>query len=171
MLRKGTSMKTRTKKAVAGAGLVAALALGGGGIAFATTGASAPPSGSDTAEASSSVVGTIPAPPETETQDGTEAPGTETADDNGAGQDAGDAAETSAFQALATVTEAEATAAAVDAIPGTAGKVELDNANGYVVYSVEVTAADGSVTDVTVDAGNATVLAQDAEQNDGEEQD
>ena len=163
-------MKTRNKKVVAGAGLVAALALGGGAIAFATTGASALPSG-DTAEASSSVVGSIPAPPETETQDGSEAPGTETADDNGAGQDAGDAAETSALHALATVTEAEATAAAVDAVPGTAGKVELDNANGYVVYSVEVTAADGSVTDVTVDAGNATVLAQDAEQNEGAEQD
>ena len=40
---------------------------------------------------------------------------------------------------------------------------DLDNENGFVVYSVEVNGTDGTVTEVTVDAGNASVLAQQAQ--------
>jgi uncharacterized membrane protein YkoI len=40
---------------------------------------------------------------------------------------------------------------------------DLDNENGWVVYSVEVNGTDGTVTEVTVDAGNGAVLAQQAQ--------
>lgn len=44
---------------------------------------------------------------------------------------------------------------------GTAGAAELDSENGYVVYSVPITGADGTTVDVKIDAGNAAVLAQE----------
>ncbi|MBC7339549.1 MAG: PepSY domain-containing protein [Firmicutes bacterium] len=56
---------------------------------------------------------------------------------------------------LATVTVDQARAAAVAANPGTtAVEVELDNENGYLVYSVEL--SNGA--DVKVDAGTGKVL-------------
>lgn len=56
---------------------------------------------------------------------------------------------------LAKITVDEAKAAAVEANPGTtAVKVELDNENGYLVYSVELS----SGADVKVDAGTGKVL-------------
>jgi len=56
---------------------------------------------------------------------------------------------------LATVTVDQASAAAVAVNPGaTAVKVELDNENGYLVYSVEL--SNGA--DVKVDAGTGKVL-------------
>lgn len=64
---------------------------------------------------------------------------------------------------LATITETDASAAAVAATGGTAGKVELENEHGNVVYGVEITLTDGSRLDVTVDAGNATVLDREAD--------
>jgi outer membrane lipoprotein SlyB len=51
-------------------------------------------------------------------------------------------------------------------VSGTAGAIELDNENGNVVYSVEITKADGSKLDVKVDAGNARVLHQEADDGD-----
>ncbi|WP_308195101.1 PepSY domain-containing protein [Microbacterium profundi] len=68
------------------------------------------------------------------------------------------------LQSLATVTPEEATAAALAAVPGTAGDATLEDENGYVVYEVQVTAADGSVIEVKVDAGDASVLAQEADE-------
>lgn len=56
------------------------------------------------------------------------------------------------------------------AVPGTAGEVELENENGSVVYSVEIT-ANGITADVMVDAGNGKVLAQDTGENDADEHD
>lgn len=75
-------------------------------------------------------------------------------------------AEAEALQSKATISSAEAKSAALAAVPGTAGQVELDNENGAVVYSVEITKADGSKLDVKVDAGNADVLHQEADDGD-----
>ncbi len=77
-----------------------------------------------------------------------------------------DQAEAAALQAAAKISPDQAKQAALAAVPGTAGKVELENENGNVVYGVEVT-ANGTTTDVKVDAGNGSVLAKDADQNEG----
>lgn len=89
--------------------------------------------------------------------------------DNGTETEADEAAEAQALQELATVTPDEARTAALAAVPGNAGTVELDNENGFVVYSVEITGADGTVTDVKVDAGTAQVLSQEADGQEGAE--
>lgn len=83
--------------------------------------------------------------------------------DNGGEQD--DATEAANLQQLATITADQASLAAVAAVPGTVQKVELDNENGSVVYSVEIQTTGGQI-DVKVDAGNGKVLAQEA--GDGE---
>ena len=77
-----------------------------------------------------------------------------------------DQAEAAALQAAAKISPEQAKQAAVAAVPGTAGKVELENENGNVVYGVEVT-ANGATIDVKVDAGNASVLAQETDQKEG----
>lgn len=83
--------------------------------------------------------------------------------DTGGEQD--DATEAANLQQLATITADQASQAAVAAVPGTVQKVELDNENGSVVYSVEIQTTGGAI-DVKVDAGNGKVLAQEAD--DGE---
>lgn len=158
-------MKSTVKQAIATGTLVTALALGSTGVAVATTAAASPPAGSGTSEQDPSYVGTIPAPNDgtadagetegAEGPDGTE--GTEGTDDTAA-----EAAESASLSGLAKVSPEAATAAALKAVPGTAGAVQLENENGYVVYGVEITAADGSVVDVKIDAGDGSVLAQDA---------
>lgn len=84
--------------------------------------------------------------------------------------------EAATLQSLATISSDQAAQAATAAYPGTTVmQVELDNENGWLVYSVEL--SNGS--DVKVDAGNASVLATDQEdgqehdedESDGEEQD
>ncbi len=67
------------------------------------------------------------------------------------------------LDALATVTPDDVIAAAQTATGGTATHAELENENGNVVYDVEVALADGTSVDVKVDAGNAAVLAQQAD--------
>lgn len=79
-----------------------------------------------------------------------------------------EADEAKALESLATITPDQARNAALEAVPGTAGKVELDNENGAVVYSVEVTDSSGSGIDVKVDAGNGIVVHQDADDGDNE---
>jgi uncharacterized membrane protein YkoI len=81
--------------------------------------------------------------------------------------DTDSAAHDAALAALAKITPDQAKAAALAAVPGAAGKVELENENGNVVFGVEVTTASGSKMDVKVDAGNGKVLAQ--ETDDGHE--
>lgn len=71
----------------------------------------------------------------------------------------GETEESAALASMASIGEDEARAAALAANPGTTVvEVELDNENGAVVYSVEL--SDGS--DVKVDAGNAAVLFTDS---------
>jgi uncharacterized membrane protein YkoI len=71
-----------------------------------------------------------------------------------------EADEAKALEVAARINSDQARQAALAAVPGTASNVSLENENGNVVYSVEVT-ANGTVTDVKVDAGNGTVLAKD----------
>lgn len=69
-----------------------------------------------------------------------------------------EADEAAALQAKATITAAEAEAAALAANPGAkVVKSELDNENGVLVYSVEL----DNGADVKVDAGNGAVLYTD----------
>lgn len=81
-------------------------------------------------------------------------------------QDLSEADEAAALQANATITAVEAEAAALAANPGaTVIKTELDNENGALVYSVEL--SNGN--DVKVDAGTATILHTDAGGQDSED--
>jgi uncharacterized membrane protein YkoI len=61
---------------------------------------------------------------------------------------------------LAKITEEEAKTAAIRKIGVTVNKVELENENGNVVYSVEMT-KNNKETDVKIDAGNGKVLKID----------
>ena len=75
--------------------------------------------------------------------------------DENQNQGMSEADEASALQANATITAVEAEAAALAANPGaTVIKTELDNENGALVYSVEL--SNGS--EVKVDAGTAKIL-------------
>ncbi|MGO0122361.1 PepSY domain-containing protein [Desulfothermobacter acidiphilus] len=73
-------------------------------------------------------------------------------------------AEAQYLQSLAKITPDQARAAALQAVSGQVKKVDLDNENGYLVYSVEVQTATGLV-DVKVDAGDGKVLAKDSGQD------
>ena len=77
------------------------------------------------------------------------------------------APENASIDGLATITPDQAAAAATSATGGTAGKVELENENGNVVYGVEITKPDGTMLDVKVDAGNGHVLAQEDDSDRG----
>lgn len=167
-----------TTKAVAASVLVTGLAFGGVGIAAAT--GSATPSTTATTAANPEEQAEAPGQEDdeaTESESGNEeqdpsytgsitAPegsDPEGSDTEGSDSEASEAEEAKGLQSLATITPEQAAAAALAVVPGTAGDVELDNENGFVVYSVEVTGADGSIVDVKVDAGNSTVLAQDTD--------
>ena len=70
-----------------------------------------------------------------------------------------EADEATALQGQATISSADAESAALAANPGTSVvKTELDDENGTVVYSVEL--SNGA--DVKVDAGNGSILTTDS---------
>lgn len=73
-----------------------------------------------------------------------------------------EAAEASALAGLATVSQADAEAAALATVTGEVVQAELDNENGFVVWSIEVRDSAGTIHDVKIDAGNAAVLGTDA---------
>ncbi|PZP58920.1 MAG: hypothetical protein DI596_07235 [Azospira oryzae] len=72
------------------------------------------------------------------------------------------------FAKHAKVTQQEAEAAALAALPGEVVKAKLDDEDGYLVWQIDVKHAKG-VTEVAVDAGNAKVLAMEAEDDDDHE--
>jgi uncharacterized membrane protein YkoI len=149
-----TTMRITKKKAILTGAIVAALALGGTGVAMASSDDTT--SNADTEEQDATYTGSVKAPA------GSGVEGSDNA--------ASEAAESEALASLATTTTAEATAAAQAAVAGTVGDVVLENENGYVVYGVEITTANGSTVDVKVDAGNGSILAKqagDTETNDG----
>lgn len=71
--------------------------------------------------------------------------------------------EAKTLQDLAKITVEQAKDSALSVVNGTINKVELDNENSYLVYSVEVKTADGVIKDVKVDAGNGKVLQIDTD--------
>lgn len=73
-----------------------------------------------------------------------------------------EADETSRLADQATVSEADAAAAATKAHPGDIGAGQLGNENGSLVWEFTVTQADGSTLEVKVDAGDGSVLAADS---------
>ena len=179
------STDPRSRKLVtavlAGIGITA----GAAGIANAVTAPRSTSSTQPAATAPAAVGTTINA----DATDATEtADPTETADSPGAadtGTDATDAGDSTyaasvtapqgtgnesndngALAHLAKITTADATKAALAAVPGTASAATLENENGNVVYSVIITTAKGAV-DVKVDAGNGKILAQDTGTEDG----
>jgi uncharacterized membrane protein YkoI len=77
-----------------------------------------------------------------------------------------DAAEDEALRHAVTVDVAAASAAALAAVPGTVTGLDLDGEDGRVVYTVEVTAADGTTSDVDVDVADATVLRHTRDDDD-----
>ena len=79
-----------------------------------------------------------------------------------------EAAEAAALAGLATVSQDAAEAAALAAVSGDIMQAELDNENGFVVWSIEVRDAAGTVHDVKIDAGNAAVLGTEAGEDDAE---
>ncbi len=82
-------------------------------------------------------------------------------------QDQKDQSEQNEDQALASmakITADQAKDAALAQFPGaTAAKIGLDNENGYLVYSVQLTDTTGKGQDVKVDAGNGKVLATETD--------
>lgn len=80
-------------------------------------------------------------------------------------------AEHDALAGLAKVSQSDAEKAALTAVPGgTVSSAQLEEVDGYVVWQVHVKDAGGAVTQVTIDAGDAKVLAQESD-NDGERDD
>jgi len=71
-----------------------------------------------------------------------------------------------ALTALSKITPEQARTAALKQVLGTVTKVELDDENGYLVYSVDICSSTGQRQDVKVDAGNGRVLHVDVD--DGE---
>jgi uncharacterized membrane protein YkoI len=77
-----------------------------------------------------------------------------------------EAHEAAALQGMATITAEEAKSAAVAANAGAAAvRVELDNENGVLVYSVKMS----NGLDVKVDAGNGQVLHVEQDDDTGQE--
>lgn len=134
----------------------AGVALLGGGtaVALAQTGEPAPPAASSGESGESGENGG-------KDDDGPSVKGSITVPEQAGEQD--EAAEQQALAGLATVTPDEAVRAATAAEPGTAGPAELGDEDGSLVYEVVVTRADGSAVEVKIDAGNAAVLATEAE--------
>jgi|tagenome__1003787_1003787.scaffolds.fasta_scaffold20841352_1 hypothetical protein len=141
-------MNRRGRQRLVLTGVVAVALVGvGGGVSIASADRSAPASragdasheGPDGAETDPEFTGSLPAPAETEQSDRDEA---------------------ASLQALATTSQSQAEATALAAVPGTVAGSELETDEGFVVYQVSVTQADGTVIEVTVDAGNGTVLTQ-----------
>lgn len=154
---------SRTKRVVystiAGLGLFA----GAAGVAAAAGRQPSAPNPTEPPAASAGAAG--------ETNDGAEAPDANyrssvTLPEKPGDPELSDAEELTQLQSLAKVSPADAEAAATAAVPGTAKPAELENEDGNVVYDVEVTGADGKVTEVIVDAGNGKVLHQEAEEAD-----
>jgi len=144
------------------------LALGTMGVGWATNPATTAPSAR--VAVVSQTAGTDPTSATTEPQEATEEHDPSYASSISAPDDenASEADEAAALAPLATVTADEARDAALAAVPGTAGEVELDNENGAVVYSVEITDSSGSHIDLKVDAGNGAVLQREADDGDNE---
>ncbi len=73
----------------------------------------------------------------------------------------GETQEAKALANYAKITPKDAENAALAKVPGKVVKVSLDDENGYVVYSVEISTNSG-IKDIKIDAGNGQVLHIDS---------
>jgi uncharacterized membrane protein YkoI len=147
-----SAQSPRLKRILASIAIAGGLGVGAAGIAAAATNASSPtPSGSTTGSGAT----------DSQQQDPSYQSSVTLPEQANQSQ----ADEAKALEAAAKTSPDQARHAALAAVPGTTGNVSLDNEDGNVVYSVEVTDSNGTVTDVKVDAGNGTVLAKDAPHN------
>jgi uncharacterized membrane protein YkoI len=65
----------------------------------------------------------------------------------------------------AKITEEAATKTALEKVPGTVNKVEIEDEDGHVVYDVEINAKDGSKQSVKVDAQTGKIVKVELEDN------
>ncbi|MGB0845451.1 MAG: PepSY domain-containing protein [Thiolinea sp.] len=80
-------------------------------------------------------------------------------------------AETAAAQQNAAITIEQAIATAEQTTGGKSGDAEFELEDGASVYEVEVTLADGSEVEVTIDAQSGAVLSQETEEADDKDDD
>ena len=152
--------KHRNKAVVAGLATAAALA-GGVGVATASGPSASPDSMAPSAqsEGAEQPEGTTEQPEGTEEQEPSlngSVPATEVPGET-------EQQEEARLSSDAKVSKSDAEAAALQAVPGTVTASELGNENGSLVWEVDVQKADGSAVEVKVDAGDGTVLAQEAD--------
>jgi len=163
--RKGAPNVRITRRHVYTAFAGVGILIGSAGIANAATGASRSNGSTTVVAGQSASADPADAAGETEGSDeADEAPvytSSITVDDTA--EATSEADEATGLAQLATVTPDEAGAAAVASTPGTAQRIELENVDGNVVYSVEVDTGSG-IVDVTIDAGNGKVLATESDE-------
>ncbi|THJ65591.1 hypothetical protein E8P82_11435 [Arthrobacter echini] len=83
-----------------------------------------------------------------------------------------DAEESAQLAKLATIDTSAAEKAAAASVPGsTVVSSELGDEDGFVVYEVDVKDDAGTVTEVTVDAGDASILASETGDDDDDQED
>ncbi|MGE8078741.1 PepSY domain-containing protein [Peribacillus loiseleuriae] len=81
-----------------------------------------------------------------------------------------DAQEQATLTKQATITEEAASKTALEKVPGTVQKVELEDEDGTVVYGIEVKAKDGSEQDVKVDAKTGKIVKVENDDENGKEE-
>lgn len=148
---------SQKKKAIVGslAGLVLISGTALGGVAVANANTTGTPSTETTQndqaeQGETKVTGSISVP-----ESGTEVP---------------DAEEAAQLAKLATIDTAAAEAAATATVPGSSVvNTELSDEDGFLIYDVSVKDGAGTVTEVMVDAGNATVLGSEASDDEANE--
>ncbi len=145
--------ESKFKKPIYTGAVAIGLALGTMGVASAASSQPAPPAPTDTTVEADTTVdadvqepsynGSVQAPVEDETLS--------------------EAEEATQLEGLATITPEEAANAANAAVAGEVTGIELDDENGSVVYSVGILDITGAQIEVVVDAGDGTVLDQQAD--------
>lgn len=141
-------------------GIVAAVALLSGAVAgaFAFSGSAAPAKVNPAAPPVTTVRMAAPNQAAAEKEDADDP--NEKHEDKDEHEDGDDAHLTAA------ITPEQARAAALAVQPGTVGETELERENGKVVYSVDITAANGQKYEVTVDANTGNVLKSEIDNDD-----
>ena len=142
--------KHRNKAVAAGLALTAALA---GGVGVAAAG---PPTAPKNKASGAQSEGTEQQEPSLNASMAAQAPGE------------AEKQEAERLAAEAKISQSQAEAAALKAVPGTVTASELGDENGSLVWEVHVRKAGGSVVEVKVDAGNGKVLAQEAGHDEGD---
>ncbi len=84
-------------------------------------------------------------------------------------EDQDDADEARSLIERASMDRAAAEDAALEEFPGQVLETDLDDEDGYAVYSVEILGDDGDLYEVAVNAENGEILGQETESSDGSE--